>query len=161
MHHQHYPLDPASLQGKILVIVPLAMHLLASEIRQIDPGMRPAHFRLLGLLTTREWTLGELADLQSVSAPTMSGTVRMFEDRGWVSRERSTEDRRVVNITATQKGREIVQEAYRHVDERLAAMIDTLSVDEQQTLTDGLDILRRMFDQGQLAQCEKHPDHTG
>jgi DNA-binding MarR family transcriptional regulator len=53
--------------------------------------------------------LTRLAKLEQVSAPAMTKTVAALEAAGLASRERSTEDRRVVRVAATAAGRTVLQ----------------------------------------------------
>jgi DNA-binding MarR family transcriptional regulator len=50
-----------------------------------------------------------LAALEQVSAPAVTKTVTLLERRGLVARERSTADRRVVLVTATAAGRQLLE----------------------------------------------------
>jgi len=131
---------------KIIEIIPYVMRVMASEIRQNSSNLRPAHFQLLGKLIHRSWTLSELADSQAVSAPTMSKTITLLEERGWVTRIRSEADRRVVLIEATEEGHRIIKEALTRAENHITSLLESLDSDEQKKLAEGLDILRQMFE---------------
>lgn len=148
---------PPTTARKILEIIPYVMRVMASEMRQSDSPMRPAHFQLLGKVTHHSWTLSELAESQAVSAPTMSNTITTLEERGWVRRVRSEEDRRVVFIQATDEGQQVVKEAFQRAEEHVASLLAPLQPAEKETLDKGLDILRQVFEQEVSVDC---PEET-
>ncbi|HKK08538.1 MAG TPA: MarR family transcriptional regulator [Gemmatimonadota bacterium] len=139
-------LDARTVAGQFLEIIPLVMRMVAADLRGSDRSVRPAHFRLLGALGRRPRTLGELADMQAVSAPTMSNTITTLEGYGWVERRRSEEDRRVVRVQITEEGRSVLRRVRDHMLERTARVLEPLSPDERRRLVGGLGILKRMFE---------------
>ncbi len=136
---------------RTLDIIPLVMRVMSAEMRSSKHAPASGHMSLLGMLAQRPYMLNELAERHSVSSPTMSSTVTTLEERGWVKRERSTEDRRVVWVSITQEGRDVLDEIQHHVAVRIAALLDGLSEADQQHLIDGLTVLRDAFAAG-LAQ---------
>jgi len=137
--------QPASrVAQQILEIIPCMMRAVALEMRRRNPLMMPAHFRLLGMLARQPATLTELAERQAVSPPTMSKTVAMLEERGWVTRVRSQEDRRVVIIQATEAGQRALHETHRQAEEYLTTLLMSLEPAELESLSRGLHVLRRI-----------------
>jgi DNA-binding MarR family transcriptional regulator len=127
--------DTHEVAQKTLDIIPLVMTVMASEMRSTGTDMlAPSHMRLLGMLSERPYRLTELAEMQAVSAPTMSNTITALEERGWVKRVRSESDRRVV-----------MDEMYRHTRSRIAEFLSVLSPHELELLRDGLTILNNTF----------------
>ena len=53
--------------------------------------------------------IGRLAALEHVSAPAITKTVTALERQGLARRERSTQDRRIVTVRATAKGRALLE----------------------------------------------------
>lgn len=53
--------------------------------------------------------IGQLAEIEQVSAPAITKTVGALEAAGLVERVRSTTDRRVVNVRATAAGRAVLE----------------------------------------------------
>jgi DNA-binding MarR family transcriptional regulator len=70
----------------ILDIFPAFHQKFDLELRCTGRRMAPAHFRLLGALSIRKHTLGELAEMQSVSTATMSTSISTLVERGWGER---------------------------------------------------------------------------
>lgn len=131
---------------QILGIIPLVMRVVAADLRHSEHCLMPAQFRLLGMLSHRTWTLSELAEVQAVSLPTMSNTITTLEERQWVTRQRSPEDRRVVLVQLTPEGRAVIEGAHHHAQERIAQMLAPLSDEQRESLQQGLEILRTVFE---------------
>jgi DNA-binding MarR family transcriptional regulator len=131
---------------KTLDIIPLVMTVMASEMRNAGhEAVSPSHVRLLGMLSERPYTLSELADMQQVSAPTMSNTITALEERGWVTRTRSDVDRRVVTVNIAEAGHQVIADIHNHTRARIAEFISPLSEDDLNLLLAGLTILRDAF----------------
>lgn len=64
----------------------------------------PQYMLLLAAMYGDATTLGGLADELNCSRGNLTGVADRLERDGWLVRERSTEDRRVVNIRLTEKG---------------------------------------------------------
>lgn len=54
-------------------------------------------------------TLGELAKLARISTGAVTGLIDRAVARGWVARFRVADDRRMVRVELTQRGRELVE----------------------------------------------------
>jgi DNA-binding MarR family transcriptional regulator len=68
----------------------------------------PQYQLLLAAMGGDATTLGSLADELNCSRGNLTGVADRLERDGWLVRERSTEDRRVVNIRLTEKGKEVL-----------------------------------------------------
>jgi DNA-binding MarR family transcriptional regulator len=121
------------------------MRVMNAEMRSTRLDIVPSHMGLLGMLTARPHTLGELARTMVVSAPTMSNTITMMEDRGWVERERDTKDRRVVYVKLSPVGREMLAKIDRFTADRISDILAPLTDEQRQTLLDGLTLLNERF----------------
>jgi DNA-binding MarR family transcriptional regulator len=69
-------------------------------------------------------TLGALASAEQVRPPTMTRLIAAMEDGGLIERESDKEDRRVVRIRATAKGKRILEEGR---DRRIAVIGEALA----------------------------------
>ena len=99
-------IDSITVAYHILQIIPPVMRNVAAELRRTGQMPTPAHFSVLVLLHDQKANLSELAENQGVSLPTMSSTVSRLEERGWVTRKRCSDDRRVVWVELTPSGRQ-------------------------------------------------------
>ena len=147
--------DARLLAGQILETIPVIMRAIASEFRQSEHDLAAPHFRLLWMLSRRSCTLSELAEKQLVSLPTMSNSVSILEERGWVIRTRSDDDRRKVTIELSQAGRLVLSEVQQQAEVRLAEHLSSLSLEERDKLLEGLAILRDVFLPVQMCSAEE------
>lgn len=129
----------------LIDIIPGVMRALASYLRRCDVSCSPAHLRMFLELAEHPRNLSELAEKNEVSLPTMSNCITTLVERGWVSRERDPHDRRMVLISLTPAGQQVLSEIGRHARECLLQHLEPLSEDECLRLLAGLHILARAF----------------
>ncbi|SDQ30869.1 MarR family winged helix-turn-helix transcriptional regulator [Microbacterium sp. cf332] len=91
-------------------------------------------------------TLGELADRERVSAPSMNRTVNHLEELGYLSRTPDGDDRRKVNIALTDDGRTVVVETTRRRDSWLEHALEDLDPADRDTLAKAAVIMRAVAD---------------
>jgi DNA-binding MarR family transcriptional regulator len=132
------------LGERMLDIIPIVMRVMSAEMRRDGHVLSPSQAAILGMLSERRHTLGELAERSSVSAPTMSTSINTLEAHGMVSRLRDTVDRRVVWLDLTERGREVYAELRRQTVERIAQLLDGLSEDDLKTLVQGMTLLQNV-----------------
>jgi len=89
-------------------------------------------------------TLGELADRERVTAPSMNRTVNCLEEEGWITRTPDEDDRRKVNIEITASGRALVTEALQRRDRWLATALRDLTPRQRKTLADAAAIMNEV-----------------
>ncbi len=138
--------DPNTLARQILEIIPAVMRTLSADMRGSGRLPSPAHFGVMVTLAYQSCNLSELADVQDVSLPTMSSTINTLEERGWVERTRSIEDRRVVNIKLTEAGLDRLLKIRQHAEHRLLELLVTIDDTERDALAQGLMVMSRMFE---------------
>lgn len=141
---------------EILQTIPLVMRVVAAQLRQEHNWLQPAHFRMLWILSKEPHTLSALASLQSVSLPTISKSISILEERGWVQRARAPDDRRKVLIDLTPAGHDLLKQTHVHAQQRVESMVSELSAAEREQLAAGMRILRHLFTT--FAEREGHPE---
>ena len=105
-----------------------AIHLLRRvRVEDAATGVGPARLSALSVLVfAGPQTLGALAAAEQVRPPTMTRIVGGLLRSGLVTREVDTDDRRVVRVRATRKGRELLQRGRRrriaHLARRLRGL---------------------------------------
>ncbi|MBK8899581.1 MAG: MarR family transcriptional regulator [Anaerolineaceae bacterium] len=129
----------------ILQIIPPIMRLLAAELRRANVPVLPPQLGALTLLAESSYNLSELAEQHDVSLPTMSSTISKLVANGWVERRRSQEDRRVVMLSITPAGRELIEEIGQMLLDRITAHLSEIPNEELHTLQGGLAILQTVF----------------
>jgi len=112
--------------------------------RAVD-SMSDGQFAVLaGLSMHGPHTLGELADRERVSAPSMNRTVNCLQESGYVRRSADETDGRKVVISLTDDGRAVVDETARRRDAWVEEALAALSPVERQTLAEAAEIMQRM-----------------
>lgn len=146
--------DTEFLAKRLLqVLMPLGKSVTA-ELRNTGQLLAPGHFHTMGALYLRSTNLSELAELQGVSLPTMSNTVRSLEQQGWIERKRSLEDRRKVTLALTPAGCDILSELTKTIVEMLVTKLDKKTVAERKSLSKGLSVLESLFESFSLPEGE-------
>jgi MarR family transcriptional regulator, organic hydroperoxide resistance regulator len=88
-------------------------------------------------------TIGDLARMLHVSAPTVAKMVTRMEATGFVRRKRSELDTRVVRVYLTPQGRDVRRSVDRELDGLVAQMTSGMSDRERTAFERGL---RRVID---------------
>ena len=99
---------------------------------------------LAGLSIHGPHTLGELADRERVSAPSMNRTVNCLQESGYVQRSADETDGRKVVISLTDEGRSVVDETARRRDAWVEEALAALTPHERETLAEAAEIMQRM-----------------
>ncbi|RLP75509.1 MarR family transcriptional regulator [Mycetocola tolaasinivorans] len=89
-------------------------------------------------------TLGQLAEHERVSAPSMNRTVNCLEKSGYVGRASDPSDGRRVMISLTSEGHELVSQTVLQRDAWIDTRIRDLSPEDRDTLTRAAEIMRRL-----------------
>jgi len=121
---------------------------------QRDAGISHAAYVVLAMLSespSRSRRMSDLARRANQSQSRLSHTVARLEDRGWVRRERSTEDGRGNVAVLTESGWDVVRSvAPGHVDAVREAMFDPLTEEQTRALGAVLETIVERLD----------PDHS-
>jgi DNA-binding MarR family transcriptional regulator len=141
--------DPDDLLHETSTDLRLATFRLARRLRRerARDDLSDAHFAVLANLKAHgRLAIGELAQRERVSAPTMSNSVDALAEAGLVVRVPSEEDRRRVYIEITPNGTDIVTATVR---KRVAALAGALSElefsdEELQTLREAAALMRKV-----------------
>ena len=117
---------------------------------QRDAGISHAAYVVLAMLSespSRSRRMSDLARRANQSQSRLSHTVARLEDRGWVRRERSTEDGRGNLAVLTDAGWDVVRSvAPGHVAAVRTAMFDPLTGEQTKALGDVLQTIAQRLD---------------
>jgi DNA-binding MarR family transcriptional regulator len=150
-------IEVKAVAQEIVKVIPLVMRTIAAEQHRSSYLMWPAHFRLLTMLANHSCNLSELALRQAVSLPTMSNSITVLVERGWVKRVPSPDDRRQVMLELTPDGRAVLAEIKGQAEARVAESLDKLSSDDLKSLAVGLAILEQTLSP---TMCPTHNGHV-
>ena len=90
--------------------------------------------------------MSTVAKIMSVTVGTLTIAINSLVKKGYVHRERSEEDRRVVLISLTEKGRKANAHHQKFHDGMIQAVLKDLDEDQQKILVKSLMNLRGFFD---------------
>ena len=127
--------------------------------RVLEPrGLTSAQWvPLLKLHLGHATTAAELARECTLDAGAMTRTLDRLEAKGLVTRVRSSQDRRVVNLELTEEGRATASQIPAVLCQVQNAFLQPLSVPEWQQLKD---LLRRVLDNALAVQGEAKKEET-
>ncbi len=112
--------------------------------RAVD-SMSDGQFAVLAALKIHgPHTLGELAERERVTAPSMNRTVNFLEESGYLTRTSDELDRRKVIITVSDAGRAVVDETVRRRDSWLERALDELTPEQRGILHDAAILMREV-----------------
>lgn len=131
-----------NLFNEILVIEEKA--LITSEFRDIS-GNDMHIVEAIGIKEPRN--MSSVAKTLSVTVGTLTIAINNLVKKGYVTRARSEEDRRVVLLSLTQKGEKAFYHHKKFHDDMIKAITEDLSDREIESLTRVLDKLQRFFRQ--------------
>ena len=132
------------VSSHILRVIPALMRMIAAEIRRVE-GIAPAQFGLLAMVKRCPRSLGELAEKQGVSLPTMSNSVSVLAERGWVTRLPSKSDRRVMIVELTPPGEQVLTQVQARMETYMTELLSDLSPEQLKQLLTGVQILEGVF----------------
>jgi len=138
---------PSSEQLKRLLRL---SHIFSSVVREIletkllrESSSLPltlSQFHLLKLMTIDgRHQVGELANFLGVSAPAASKNIDKLERLGLVVRTPSKGDRRAIILSASRKGRSLVEKCEQLKEERLWAVVEDMNRDDVARLSNQLE----------------------
>jgi DNA-binding MarR family transcriptional regulator len=138
----------------LLKVTMLLMRRLGARMRQGAERIEPPQIGILMRLSEKPLTLTELAAHQVVRLPTMSRSVGLLVDRGWVSRTIPASNRRQTIVAITAEGRRTLEKMGRHAERQVSELLSSLTAAERQRIQGGLEILIRELEVGDPSKKE-------
>lgn len=138
-------ITPEEVASTALKIFPFIGHLMDATMRVGGYPLSTVHFLVLLALEQQPHTVSELAQHLSITNASMSNTLTVMEERGWIIRTRSMKDRRLVSLELTDVGRGTMNELK---NQTLSFFIQTFqksSQEELRTILSGLETLFKAF----------------
>lgn len=133
-----------SIEGRLEQVIPLLQGVSGLLEKRCDRFLTthfdlttPQYLLLLAALGAESVTLGTLSEHLGCSRGNVTGIVDRLERDGWLVRERSTEDRRVITVALTEKGAR-VQQIQQDLDRELLTLEDMWTEPERAVLSQAL-----------------------
>ncbi|HEX8435785.1 MarR family transcriptional regulator [Archangium sp.] len=114
-----------------------AMETLGGELQRhlASYEITPSQLAVLeALLHLGPMSQGELGRKLLRSNPNMTALLDNLERNGWIARERSQEDRRVVVVSLSREGQRVIEKVFPAHASHIAALMGVLSAEEQEQL---------------------------
>ena len=119
-----------------------------------EPGIQLSEYEIISMLSesdSHRLRMSELAAMVVQSRSRLTHTAKRLEDRGWVTREQCTGDRRGVELVLTPGGLKAIREISAvHLESVRANLVDIMTAEQFRAIGDGMSIVRDHLD----------PDHT-
>jgi DNA-binding MarR family transcriptional regulator len=120
---------------------------LNRQLQTATGGLSHGLLSTLAMLTKHgPLRLSDLAQLEGVSAPSMTRTITELESRGFVSRRPDPEDGRAVLVEAAEAGAVAIQEARATRSQVIAQLLEALDPHDSAVVLAALPALERMTD---------------
>ncbi|MCW5873290.1 MAG: MarR family transcriptional regulator [Anaerolineales bacterium] len=144
-----------SVARKFWELVPRVISAVFAEARRGEHNLAPSHFRILRILSQGGSTPSALAKAMDVSLPSMSASLQTLVERGWVLRQRSTQDRRSIELQVSERGRQVLAEEHDRVTAWTARLLEPLTTDELRKVEEGIEAFNKLFDDVAAAPTPK------
>ena len=130
---------------ELLSTLPLLNRIMIMELRQNGEDTTMPQFRVLTYLSDAPMTVSDIARLRRVSFQSAGELVQTLVERGWIERTANPNDRRQSLLHLTGAGRDAYERTQRHILERLAGMLESLTPEERVTIQSAMHILQRVL----------------
>lgn len=135
-----------------LLMLWLGDHILDVVDMDLSPfGITESKLDMLLLLTLHEGreliTPSAIADRLGIRRASVTAMLDWLEKRGWISREQSDKDRRMIHVAITPEGRAMVERVLPAFWSTCASLLDGLDAEERRVFEKGLRKLHRTMEE--------------
>ena len=125
----------------------VAIHLLRNAKKHDqESGLTPERLSLLSILVyIGPQTINSLAEMEQVSAPAITRTVKSLEKLGYVIKSRSKTDQRVVYVAPTRKSQQLLEETRRKRLQRIEHLLEGAAEEDLKQLKAAMTILEKQI----------------
>ena len=146
-------MDQSVIHSEILVAlrrILRATELHSKHLSKVVHLTFPQLLLMRHLEKERQASAGQLADALSLSRATVTTIVDRLENRGLVTRERRTDDRRSINLQLTDSGRELLDHAPASLQDHFIQQLQGLEAWQQTQVLSVLQQVATMMNAGRL-----------
>ena len=109
-------------------------------------GLRTAQYRALGMLMkSGSLTMSELGGLLFISKAYMTVLADSLVENGWAERKSDPDDRRVILIAITRKGKKHLRQAFDIYRSDVKQLVSCLEHDDLVMMSDALDAMQKII----------------
>ncbi|MBI1256750.1 MAG: MarR family transcriptional regulator [Chloroflexi bacterium] len=130
----------------LLSILPLLNRVMIVELRQ-EGGEETTmpQFRVLSYLAEAPMTVSDVARRRRVSFQSAGELVQALVERGWITRIPDPNDRRQSLLHLTEAGQQEYERAQNHMMDRISAMVENLSEEDQTIIRRAMSLLQTVL----------------
>ena len=130
---------------QLLEVTMLVMRRVSTEMRREPEGISPPHVGIMARLSAGPCSMSELAVHQGVRPPTMSRSVALLVDRGWIERWTPEDNRRRTLVGLTGEGRRVLADIKRKAERHVAGILEPLDAGARRQIRDAMGLLKRVL----------------
>jgi DNA-binding MarR family transcriptional regulator len=108
-------------------------------------GITLEQFHILRHIRRGYASVAELADVKQISRPAVSQAVQSLVEKGLVTRQTDTEDRRSARLALTPYAEKVLDANYDSTREWMKGKMQTISSDEAEQVIRAMEILKKFF----------------
>jgi len=135
----------ATLARDLLQVTMQMMRSVAREMRRSPQAVAPGQVAALMRLKSGPTPTTDLARHLGVSVPTVSKSIDVLVDRGWVERSTNPADRRHTIVRLTTNGHRVTSSMCRQSERHVATLLEGLTSDQRVQLAATLSTLARVL----------------
>ncbi len=141
-NNKNYEYRILSALRRVIRAVDIYSRKLNTELGLTTPQLLCLH----ALAKSETMTLTDLAKTVNLGVSTVNGIIDRLEAKQYLTRERSSEDRRKVVIEISLTGKEIVSKAPSLLQDKLATSLSQLPESEQIAITESLELVVELME---------------
>jgi DNA-binding MarR family transcriptional regulator len=131
----------------LLEVMRLLMNRIAGHYRQQHQPVLPQHVGMLAKISEGPCRLSDLARHLCVQLPTISRSVNLLVERGFVERWIPESNRRTTMVRLTPEGRKVLDSVTADAVSQTSALLGSLSAGERETVHSAIELLADAFRQ--------------
>ncbi len=116
--------------------------LMAEMINSVDSVTPKVHIGVLHILKIHgPMPISRIGEKMDIAKPNMTQIIDSLSIKGWVKRNSSAQDRRIINVELTGEGKEYIESVMNRIYEEMMQRFSVLSEEEREKVIGSLDYL--------------------
>jgi DNA-binding MarR family transcriptional regulator len=114
------------------------------DLGGVTGSLTRLHFAIMGILSRGSMSVTELANTLMMPKSQMTHLIDQLADQGAVERRPDEKDRRVINLSLTEHGRALLDDAKHKVLEKIKEALSGLSKEDLKAMSQALETLKNI-----------------
>jgi DNA-binding MarR family transcriptional regulator len=132
------------LENMFVVMLTIHKKILKKDLGGFPDNLTRLHAAVMGELSQNSMTMSELAKILMMMKPQLTHVVDALVALNIVERRPDEKDRRVINLTLTEKGHVLLEEGKKKIKESTKLRLATLTPEELTEMATALETLRNI-----------------